>query len=100
LQADVGDAGPQPVSDYLIDWVGAHNVYYVCDGAYGVGRVIRQPSPAMSSLLTDLVTASGLTHVDVDGSGGWFDFGLVRKGDNSANSSPSPEAPGNFTCEG
>ena len=37
--------------DQLVDWVGPHNVYYVCDGAYGAGRIVRQSSPAMMDLL-------------------------------------------------
>ena len=47
LQADQGGAGPQPGSDQLIDWVGNHNVYYVCNGAYGAGRTHprEQPGP-------------------------------------------------------
>lgn len=99
LQADQGAGGPQPFSDHLVDWVGVHNVYYVCEGAYGAGRVIRQSSPTLMSLLTELVLASGGTDVEVEGSGAWYDFGLVRNSDKNANTARSPEAPGNFTCE-
>ena len=51
LQADQGGAGPQAGSDQLIDWVGNHNVYFVCNGAYGAGRTIRESSPDMMTLL-------------------------------------------------
>jgi Ca2+-binding RTX toxin-like protein len=100
LQADVGGAGPDAESDYLIDWIGNHNVFYVCDGPLGRGRVIRSPSPALRSLLTDLAVAEGATDVNDPDSGGWYELGLVRRRDNSANSTPHPNAPGNFTCEG
>ncbi|HET6627194.1 MAG TPA: hypothetical protein VFG63_12470 [Nocardioidaceae bacterium] len=100
MQADQGGAGPQPGSDHLVDWVGIHNVYYVCDGPYGAGRILRQSSPAVMSALTELVVAAGGTDVDRTGSAGWLDLGLVENRDKRSNSTPSPEAPGNFTCEG
>ena len=54
----------------------------------------------MGTFLTDLVLAAGATDVNTDGSGGWFELGLVRQGDNASNSARHPSAPGNFTCEG
>ena len=80
--------------------VGNHNVFYVCDGALGRGRVIRSPSPALRDMLISLAIALGATDVDTPDSGGWYELGLVRKGDHKHNSSPHPNAPGNFTCEG
>ena len=100
LQADEGGAGRNAESDQLIDWVGNHNLYYVCGGAYGAGRVLRQSSPDVMALLTDLVEAAGGTQLSMRDSGGWLDLGLVQNKDKSSNNKPAPEAPGNFTCEG
>ncbi len=99
LQADQGGAGPTAGSDQLIDWVGNHNVYYVCNGAYGAGRTIRESSPDLMTLLGDVATAAGATALTTASSGGWFDLGLVNNSDKGSNSKPSPGAPGNFTCE-
>ncbi|HYH34661.1 MAG TPA: calcium-binding protein [Nocardioides sp.] len=98
LQADVGGAGRAPGSDHLVDWVGAHNVYYVCEGAYGAGRIIRESSPAMMDLLVGLAEAAGAREVEEQSSGGWYDLGLVGNRDKSSNTRRSPEHPGNFTC--
>ena len=98
LQADVGGTGKQPVTDHLIDWVGAHNVYYVCAGAYGAGRVIRQSGPGMQDLLTDIARAAGAAEPTVTGSGGWYDLGMVFSSDKNGNTARSPEHPGHFTC--
>jgi len=100
MQADQGGAGRQPGSDQLIDWVGNHNLYYVCDGPYGAGRVLRNSSPDTEGLLGALITALGDTDVATSGSGGFSDLGLVANKDNNDNSKPAPGAPGNFTCEG
>ncbi len=97
-QADVGATGQQPASDVLVDWVGAHNVYYVCDGAYGAGRVIRQSSPALQDLMVTLTRASGSQEITQRDSGGWFDLGMVYNQDKSQNTTRSPEHPGHFTC--
>ena len=99
LQADQGGAGPTPGSDQLLDWVGNHNVYYVCNGAYGAGRTIRQSSPDLMTLLADVATAGGATALTTGSSGGWFDLGLVNNSDKGSNTKPTPGAPGNFTCE-
>jgi len=99
LQVDVGGAGKTDTnSDHVVDWVGVHNVYYVCGGAYGAGRVVRQQSPAMIDLLKQMVLAAGDRDIATSGSGGWYDLGLVNNGDISANTATSPEAPGHFTC--
>ncbi len=99
LQVDVGGAGKSDTaSDHVVDWVGAHNVYYVCGGAYGAGRVVRQQSPAMIDLLTQLVLAAGDRDAGTTGTGGFYDLGMVPSSGNSSNNSPSPEAPGHFTC--
>ena len=97
-QADVGGTGQQPASDVLVDWVGAHNVYYVCGGAYGQGRVVRTSSPAMEKLLLDLARAMGSEEVSTSESGGWYDVGMVYNKDNSKNTQKHPDHPGHFTC--
>ena len=100
LQADQGGAGRQPGSDQLVDWVGNHNLYLVCDGPYGAGRVLRSSSPDVQQLLEDLVVAAGGTAVTTKDSGAWLDLGMVTNRDNRYNNQPFPGAPGNFTCEG
>ena len=99
LQGDEGSAGrTATTTDHLVDWVGAHNVYYVCGGAYGLGKIVRESSPAMMDLLTRLAEASGAKETATTGSGGWYDLGLVTNSDRSANTARSPEHPGHFTC--
>lgn len=100
LQADEGGTRKDVASDHLVDWVGAHNVYYVCGGSYGPPRVIRQSSPDMEELLVALAAAAGGTDLGTIGSGGWFDLGLVHNSDHADNSGSSPGHPGNHTCEG
>ena len=94
LQADVGATGQQPATDVLVDWVGGHNVYYVCGGAYGQGRVVRTSSPAMEKLLLDLARAVGSEEGATSGSGGWYDVGMVYNKDNSQNTVKQPDHPG------
>lgn len=87
MQADAGGAGRVP-GDRLIDWYGAHNVYYVCDGAYGAGYVLRVSSPAMESALKQLAVADG----EVATSGVLRQLALVTSG----NRNPThPAHPGN-----
>ena len=70
LQGDEGAAGrTATTSDQLVDWVGAHNVYYVCGGAYGLGKIVRESSPAMMDLLTRLAEAMGAKETGTTGSG-------------------------------
>jgi hypothetical protein len=98
LQADVGGSGRSPGTDHLVDWTGAYNVYYVCGGAYGQGKVIRESSPSAIEMLTELAEASGSRELVTAGSGGWFDLGMVHTGDKSANTGKHPDYPGNFAC--
>ena len=99
LQADEGAAGrTSTTTDQLVDWTGPHNVYYVCGGAYGAGRVVRQSSPAMMELLADLAQPAGARELGQQGSGGWYDLGLVANQDKNENNVRSPEHPGHFTC--
>lgn len=98
LQADQGGAGRQPGTDVLVDWVGVHNIYYVCGGAYGAGRIVRESSPTMMSVLEGLTRAAGGLDVETADSGGWWDLGLVENRDRSSNTRKHPGAPGNFTC--
>ena len=80
--------------------MGAHNVYYVCAGAYGQGKVIRESSPAMEELLLDLAQCGRRPRRRAtSGSGGWYDVGMVYNKDNNAeHCERSPEHPGHFTC--
>ena len=88
MQADMGDQG-RTVGDRLIDWNGIYNLYLVCGGAYGAGKVQKAPDPSTQSLLTSLAAATG--------SVGGAEVALVAAG---AETSPGyPGAPGNFTCE-
>ena len=90
LQADVGSTRADPASDHLIDWVGNHNLFYVCKkGEWGTGKIIRSPSPNVRTLLTELAIASGATDVDTAGSGGG---GRVR-GRRSGRGSAVPSGP-------
>ncbi|RYC14574.1 hypothetical protein [Nocardioides zhouii] len=96
MQADVGSVGRDTTADQMIDWVGAHNVYYVCNGAYGQGKIIRESSPDMMAMLTALADASGSRELSDRLFGGFWDLGLVNNSDRSANTAKSPEYPGNF----
>ena len=58
MQADVGGSGPS-AGDRLFDWYGAHNVYLVCDGAYGRGWITRTSSPSGEARLRELAVADG-----------------------------------------
>lgn len=74
MQADVGGAGKLP-GDRLVDWHGAYNVFFVCQGAYGAGYVQRASSPAMVSGFQQMAVAdgafgaSGLAQLAVPGGG-------------------------------
>lgn len=99
LQADTGDAGPVP-GDRLIDWSGSYNLYFVCKGAYGAGRIQQQPSPDMVAVLQALATADGAVNVTSSDSSGFNELAMVYTADVKANTKPKhPEWPGNFTCE-
>ena len=88
LQADMGDTGKVP-GDRLIDWTGVYNLYLVCTGAYGAGKIQNKSDPSTRTLLTNLAAATG--------SVGTAELALVGNG---AETSPKyAGAPGNFTCE-
>jgi Ca2+-binding RTX toxin-like protein len=96
LQADEGGAGPVD-GDRLIDWTGAYNVYYVCNGAYGAGRVVNAPSPDMKNVVRMLADGDGAVNVTSVTGSGFDELALV---DDSSNTNPKhPDWPGNFTCE-
>ncbi len=100
LQADVGDAG-QVAGDRLLDWVGAFNVYYVCDSGYGAGRVQRKPDPTTLDALRLLAEADGAFAPATSGSSGWHELRLVTTADNKQNNNPRhPDHPGSDNCEG
>lgn len=100
LQADVGETGPTP-GDRLLDWAGAYNAYFVCEGAYGAGKIQRKPDPTTQDVLIRLARAGGAVAPATVQSSGWSELGLVTTSDIKHNSNPKhPDHPGNFTCEG
>jgi Ca2+-binding RTX toxin-like protein len=88
LQADEGDAGKTP-GDRLLDWTGIHNLYSVCAGAYGAGKIQNKYDPATAALLTELARSTGSVGADE-----------ISEPGNGEETTPHPLAPGNFTCEG
>ena len=95
MQADISRPSPNDV-DKLIDAAGVFNLYLVCEGAYGGNSVMRLPSPGMTTFMTNLATAHGLT-----GGAKARELGLVTTADVSKNANPPyPGTPGNFTCTG
>jgi Ca2+-binding RTX toxin-like protein len=100
LQADEGGAGPRP-GDRLVDWQGAYNVFYVCEGAYGAGRILREFSPNMHDVWQQLAAGDGATTVTVEGASGEVELALVANKEIKDNTNPRhPDHPGHFTCEG
>ena len=98
LQADVGSGGPVE-GDRLLDWVGAYNVFYVCDGAYGAGVILRGHSPQVQALLQTLAEADGALTPAKAGTSGYQELAMVFAKDSSKNSHPPhPDHPGHFTC--
>ena len=87
LQADEGDTGKVP-GDRLLDWTGVHNLYAVCDGAYGAGKIQNKYDPATADLLNELARSTGSVGAD--------EISLPGNGEET---SKHPLAPGNFTCE-
>ena len=86
LEADVGGAGPV-LGDRLVDWNGAYNVYFVCQGAYGAGYVQRASSPALRSAFEAMSVADGAL-----GANGVRQLAVPLSG----NTSPThPASPGN-----
>jgi hypothetical protein len=89
MLADVGGAGPV-AGDRLVDWLGSFNLYYVCDGAYGAGRVVRLSSPSVVTALQQLAAADG-----ADGQNGTQQLAIPTSG----NTGRHPAHPGNnFGC--
>lgn len=99
LMADMGGAGPVP-GDRLIDWNGSFNLYLVCDGGYGAGRVLRNGSPGTIEVLRQLGEADGAFNVRGSGSSGWDQLALAIDEHASDNrGGPHPDHPGNgATC--
>ena len=87
LQADVGDTGRTP-GDRLLDWTGIHNLYAVCAGAYGAGKIQNKFDPTTADVLRELARSTGSVGLD--------EIALPGNGEET---SPHPLAPGNFTCE-
>ena len=86
VAADVGGAGPV-LGDRLVDWHGAYNVYFVCQGAYGAGYVQRASSPALRSAFEAMSVADGAF-----GANGVRQLAVPLSG----NTSPThPASPGN-----
>jgi hypothetical protein len=79
MQADVGGAGTVP-GDRLLDWYGAHNAYLVCDGAYGAGWVLRNPSPGTQAMLRELAVADGMFGIGAAGSSGERQLAMIDSG--------------------
>ncbi len=86
-QADVGNQGKEQ-GDRLVDWKGVFNLYLVCNGAYGAGKVQKRPSPSTEALLVELARSTG--------SVGGGELALSLGGDSNPK---YPGAPGNFSCE-
>lgn len=99
LMADMGGAGPTP-GDRLIDWNGSFNLYLVCDGGYGAGRVLRNSSPNTIEVLRQLAEADGAFNVRAKGLSGWDQLALAIDEHAGANrGQPHPNHPGNkATC--
>jgi hypothetical protein len=91
MQADVGGGGPQP-GDRLLDWFGAHNAYLVCDGAYGAGYVLRNPSPGTREMLRELAVVDGMLGVGTAGSSGERQLAMIEAGNRNP---PHPLHPAN-----
>lgn len=88
LQGDMGDSGKTP-GDRLMDWTGTYNLFLVCGGAYGAGKVLSKADPSTVTFLQNLAAATG--------SVGGAELALVGSG---GEPSPGyPGAPGHFTCE-
>lgn len=95
LAADSGAGGPRP-GDRLINFYGSYNLFLVCDGAYGAGRVLRQPSPGVLDALIELAGADGAFEVHDEASSGWHQLALVTREHAAANrGQPHPDHPGN-----
>ena len=100
LQADQGDNGPIH-GDRLMDWAGAHNVYYLCPSTYGAWVSLRDQPPGMIDHLEDLAVGMGAVGAGDPGTSGYNEAAIVYKPDvKSNNTPPHPDTPGHFTCDG
>jgi hypothetical protein len=71
----------------MFDWYGAHNVFFVCDGAYGRGYITRTSSPSVEAGLRTVAVADGAF-----GTNGIEQIAIVT----SKNANPTHDAaPGN-----
>lgn len=87
-QADMGDTG-KTIGDRLVDWTGSYNLYQVCLGAYGAGKIQNKADPSTVTFLQNLAAATG--------SVGGGELALVGNG---AETNPQYAGwPGHFTCE-
>ena len=88
LQADEGDQG-KTTGDRLLDWNGIYNLYLVCGGAYGAGKVLNKADPSTVVFLQSLAADTGAV--------GAGELALISSG---AETHPGyAGAPGHFTCE-
>jgi Ca2+-binding RTX toxin-like protein len=95
MQADLGAGGPAP-GDRLMDWYGSFNLYLVCEGPYGAGRILREPSPNIVEVLLQLAEADGAYDVRTTDSSGWKQLALAVDEHARANrGSAHPDHPGN-----
>ena len=94
---DVGRVRDHNEDNFLVDK--KLQLFVVCDGAYGAGRVLRQPNPDTPEALLDLAEADGVHDVhDEDGSG-WRQLALVTdefRADNRG--APHPDHPANHAA--
>lgn len=88
LQADMGDQG-RTQGDRLVDATGVFNLFLVCGGAYGAGKIQNKADPSTIQVLEELARSLG--------SVGGAELALVRAGQET--NPKYPGAPGNFTCE-
>ncbi|WP_129710968.1 calcium-binding protein [Haloactinopolyspora alba] len=101
LQGDIGQNGPEPDGDRLIDWVGAFNLFTRCNASYGDDGDIRQRSPQMETLLQTLAFGTGvgtsMDDVRDPDSSAYRELALVYKTDTRENNGRAfPGTPGHF----
>ncbi|HEX2577241.1 MAG TPA: hypothetical protein VHK88_12885, partial [Aquihabitans sp.] len=97
MQADQGNTGQTP-GDRLVDWVGPNNLYFICDGGYGAGQALREQSPGMADLLTELARSTGAVAPATAGSSGNRELALLGRGEKDTSTKWSG-AKGKGVCE-
>ncbi|MFA9430026.1 hypothetical protein [Egicoccus sp. AB-alg2] len=99
LQADAGGPGQQE-GDRLLNFYGSYNLFLTCEGAYGAGWILRQPSPGIQSALLLLAEADGAWRASDTTSSGWRQLALVTQEHAAENrGQPHADHPGNnATC--